>query len=285
MKQTYKIFLFLNLALLLAYSVAMADEAKQYNKDPIIKFFKMGQSEMTTIAPTNALGREINQLYALLTWIGVGIMAIVGILFFVIIFRFREKKHSKATYLGEKRSNILELLWTVIPALILVIIAIPTVKLIFKIEKFPDFADKKAIHYTFGSEADQSYNRYLRVAVIGHQWWWEFEYLGWHILENGEEKFIPINKVAATFFSQVGCFGMFLFTKAKNNHKEKNPHDCHYSYPYPSQQGIKLIDFSPQSIGRRNRSHFRLSHFKEFDNRILIILLSFISHRHRISKQ
>ena len=177
MKQTYKIFLFLNLALLLAYSVAMADEAKQYNKDPIIKFFKMGQSEMTTIAPTNALGREINQLYALLTWIGVGIMAIVGILFFVIIFRFREKKHSKATYLGEKRSNILELLWTVIPALILVIIAIPTVKLIFKIEKFPDFADKKAIHYTFGSEADQTYNRYLRVAVIGHQWWWEFEYL------------------------------------------------------------------------------------------------------------
>ena len=93
MKQAYKIFLFLNLALLLACSVAIAGETKQYNKDPIIKFFKMGQSEMTTIAPTNALGREINQLYALLTWIGVGIMAIVGILFFVIIFRFREKKH------------------------------------------------------------------------------------------------------------------------------------------------------------------------------------------------
>ena len=78
MKQAYKIFLFLNLALLLVCSVAMAGETKQYNKDPIIKFFKMGQSEMTTIAPTNALGREINQLYALLTWIGVGIMAIVG---------------------------------------------------------------------------------------------------------------------------------------------------------------------------------------------------------------
>ena len=79
MKQAYKIFLFLNLALLLVCSVAMAGETKQYNKDPIIKFFKMGQSEMTTIAPTNALGREINQLYALLTWIGVGIMAIVVI--------------------------------------------------------------------------------------------------------------------------------------------------------------------------------------------------------------
>ena len=197
MKQAYKIFLFLNLALLLVCSVATAGETKQYNKDPIIKFFKMGQSEMTTIAPTNALGREINQLYALLTWIGVGIMAIVGILFFVIIFRFREKRHTKITHLKEKTSNILEILWTVIPVLILVIIAIPTVKLIFKIEKFPDFADKKAIHYTFGTEADQTYNRYLRVAVVGHQWWWEFEYLGWHILENGAEKFIPINKVAA----------------------------------------------------------------------------------------
>ena len=81
MKQAYKIFLFLKLALLLVCSVAMAGETKQYNKDPIIKFFKMGQSEMTTlIAPTNAhkgYWREINQLYALLTWIGVGIMAIV----------------------------------------------------------------------------------------------------------------------------------------------------------------------------------------------------------------
>ena len=70
--------------------------------------------------------------------------------------RFREKKHSKATHLKEKTSNILEILWTVIPVLILVIIAIPTVKLIFKIERFPDFADKKAIHYTFGTGRLQS---------------------------------------------------------------------------------------------------------------------------------
>ncbi len=198
MKQIYKIFLLFTVILLLCGTLAIADggnSPKQYNSDPIIKFFKMGQSEMTTIAPTNALGREINQLYALMTWIGVGIMAVVGILFFVIIFRFREKKHPKITPV--KGGTFLEILWTVIPALILVIIAIPTVRLVFKIENFPSFADKKPIHYTFGSEADQTYNRYLRVAVVGHQWWWEFEYLGWHILENGEEKFIPIDKVAA----------------------------------------------------------------------------------------
>ena len=48
MKQAYKIFLFLNLALLLVCSVAMAGETKQYNKDPFLSALsnslaKMGQ--------------------------------------------------------------------------------------------------------------------------------------------------------------------------------------------------------------------------------------------------
>jgi cytochrome c oxidase subunit 2 len=52
----------------------------------------------------------------------------------------------------------LELLWTVIPALILVGIAVPTVGTIFELSTEP------------GDEA-------LDVRVVGKQYWWEFEYL------------------------------------------------------------------------------------------------------------
>jgi len=50
----------------------------------------------------------------------------------------------------------LELLWTIIPVLILAAIAIPTVKTIFELAKEPEDA--------------------MKVEVIGHQWWFEFNY-------------------------------------------------------------------------------------------------------------
>ena len=188
--------------LLFASSEAHQPSTEYKVSDPIIKFFKMGKSEMTTIAPVNALGREINQLYALLTWVGIGIMAIVFILFFVIIYRFREKKNTKFNEDNwannkNKYTRSLELLWTVIPTIILIIIAIPTVRLIFKIENFPNFKEKKELVYRFDKESDQIYDRYLKVNVVGHQWWWEFEYLGWYILKDGEEQFVPIKRVTA----------------------------------------------------------------------------------------
>jgi hypothetical protein len=50
----------------------------------------------------------------------------------------------------------LEVLWTVIPALILAAIAVPTVSAVFELT---------------GCDDDS-----MRVEVIGHQWWFEFHY-------------------------------------------------------------------------------------------------------------
>ena len=54
-------------------------------------------------------------------------------------------------------NTTLEIAWTVIPLVILVMIAIPTVRTIF------------ATQAAARSDA-------LQVEVIGHQWWWEFRY-------------------------------------------------------------------------------------------------------------
>ena len=194
-------------------SLLAEDNNNIQNNNPIIKFFRMGESIMTTIAPTNALGREINDLYAFLTWIGVIIFVVVMLIFIFIIIRFKEnskhqltpssietvKKSSKQMGKPEKLKLFLEITWIVIPTIVIIIIAIPTVQLIFKIEDFPNFKDKKQIVYEFkdAEETVQIYNKYLKVNVIGHQWWWEFEYLGIYELINGEEKFTPMPKTAA----------------------------------------------------------------------------------------
>ena len=54
-------------------------------------------------------------------------------------------------------NTMLEITWTAIPAVILIFIAIPTVRTIFK---------------TQAKAAPDA----LQVQVIGHQWWWEFRY-------------------------------------------------------------------------------------------------------------
>ena len=69
-------------------------------------------------------------------------------------FRFRESRNptpSKTTH-----NTLVEILWTVIPIVILVGIAIPSMKLLY-------FADKV-------EDAD------MTLKVIGHQWYWEYQY-------------------------------------------------------------------------------------------------------------
>src|SRR4029078_12795791 len=72
------------------------------------------------------------------------------------IFRFRGKPGDPEPH-QTHGNTLVEIIWTVIPALILAVIAVPTVKAIFQTNAIPD---KTA----------------LTIEVVGHQWWWEFRY-------------------------------------------------------------------------------------------------------------
>src|SRR4029450_4025481 len=54
-------------------------------------------------------------------------------------------------------NTVLEITWTIAPAIILVFIAIPTVQTIFRTQA-------------------RAVPNALQVEVVGHQWWWEFRY-------------------------------------------------------------------------------------------------------------
>lgn len=89
------------------------------------------------------------------------------------IFRFRRKPGGK-TPEQVHGNTALEITWTAIPAVILIFIAIPTVRTIF----------------TTQAKASQDA---LQVQVIGHQWWWEFKYpqLG---ITTANELYLPIGR-------------------------------------------------------------------------------------------
>ena len=84
----------------------------------------------------------------------IGISVFVLFLMLYLMVKFRESKNptpSKSTH-----NVMLEVLWTVIPCLILVVIAVPSFKLLYKEETIP--------------KAD------VTLKAIGYQWYWGYEY-------------------------------------------------------------------------------------------------------------
>jgi len=157
--------------------------AENPNLNPVLKFFKLGQSEYTTLNPANQLGKEVLDLYSLFAWVGIGVFCVVALIFIVVVYRFRETKHPKAKDL---RGNfLLEMFWTTVPIVILIVIAIPTIQIIFKIAEVPVSSSDG---FSLASGKQKIYPEYLEVNVIGHQWWWEFEYIAIHKWQADQNK-------------------------------------------------------------------------------------------------
>jgi cytochrome c oxidase subunit 2 len=79
---------------------------------------------------------------------------VLGLLIWVMI-RYNAKANpnpSKTTH-----NTLIEVVWTVVPILILIVIAIPSLKLLYYTDRAPEQTE-------------------MTVKVIGHQWYWEYVY-------------------------------------------------------------------------------------------------------------
>jgi cytochrome c oxidase subunit 2 len=111
----------------------------------------------SSLNPGSTNARTIDDLYRLVLIIATVIFVGVQTALIVAVVRFRKRKNRPERPVKQVHGNTpLEIAWTIAPALILVGIAIPTLRTIFDIAEQPDNA--------------------LEVNVTGHQWWWEFEY-------------------------------------------------------------------------------------------------------------
>jgi cytochrome c oxidase subunit 2 len=117
--------------------------------------------------------REVGHLFDYLLWAGTIVFVLVEAILLYTLFRFRHRAGQRAPEQVHGNTK-LEILWTIIPALILVIIAVPTVKTIFSTQA-PARSDA------------------LQVEVIGHQWWWEFRYPQYGAI-TANELYLPIDR-------------------------------------------------------------------------------------------
>jgi cytochrome c oxidase subunit 2 len=114
------------------------------------------QYPQTTLRPRADFARESDHIFrTTLLWATVVFVLVEGALL-VAIWKFRNRPGA-AEPVQTHGNTTLEIVWTIIPAFILAMIAVPTVRTIFRTATKP------------GPDA-------LQVEVIGHQWWWEFRY-------------------------------------------------------------------------------------------------------------
>lgn len=111
----------------------------------------------STTSPASPEGEDIQSLYKLVFWLA--LVVFIGVQFAIVYtaMRFRRTRTARRRPAQIHGNTRLEIIWTVIPAVVLLIILIPTITTLY------DHADA-------AEEGD------LTIEVNGKQWWWEVIY-------------------------------------------------------------------------------------------------------------
>jgi cytochrome c oxidase subunit 2 len=134
----------------------------------------------------------IQNLYVLIFWMAV--VVFVGVEGFLLYTIVRYRRRSPDELPSQTHGNTrLEIAWTIIPALVLLVIAVPTIGTIFAADAVPENA-----------------TQYVR--VIGHQWWWEFEYpsLG---IKTANELHLPVGETVRIDMTSTDVIHSFWFPR------------------------------------------------------------------------
>ncbi|MCH9756341.1 MAG: cytochrome c oxidase subunit II [Gammaproteobacteria bacterium] len=142
------------------------------------------------------ISKDIYSLHMIAMWVCAGIGVVVfGVMIYALIHHRKSRGYTPASFHDNTR---LEIIWSVIPFIILVALAIPATRVLIDLED--------------SSEAD------VTIKVVGYQWKWQYQYLDqgisyfsvlstpyaqiqnkeaknpWYLLEVDKPLVVPINK-------------------------------------------------------------------------------------------
>ncbi|WP_025028559.1 cytochrome c oxidase subunit II [Caldalkalibacillus mannanilyticus] len=117
-----------------------------------------GDPYLSALNPSGPVAEEQLSLIYISLAVMIFVIVAVIVIYTYVLIRFRARPGQTEIPKQVEGSHTLEIIWTVIPILLLIIIAVPTVMTTFSL------ADETGIEEG------------LRVNVVAHQYWWEFEY-------------------------------------------------------------------------------------------------------------
>ncbi len=141
-----KLFSYINTVFFVALVLVSADA---FAAEGLAKAWQLGFQD-----PASPVAEKMHEFHDLLLYIITGIVIFVLALLVYVLVRFRAKANpvpSKTTH-----NVLIEIIWTAIPVLILIVIAIPSFKLLYYQGSVPETE--------------------MTLKVTGHQWYWSYEY-------------------------------------------------------------------------------------------------------------
>ncbi len=103
--------------------------------------------------PVTTVGAQIVELHALIAFIVTGVVVLVFGLSVYVLWRFNERRNPVPA--RTSHNTLIEVLWTVLPVLLLLVIAVPSFRLLYY--------------------ADRATDPEMTLIVHGYQWYWGYE--------------------------------------------------------------------------------------------------------------
>lgn len=138
-----------------------------------------GVENLSALDPKGPVAEMQYSLIQLSLYIMIFVMVIVFSIYVYVIYRFREKPGDTHIPKQVHGNRTLEMIWTTIPIILLLMLAIPNVMDTFTL------ADVGVQENEEGEEMD-----HVRIEVTAHQFWWEFNYPD-HDITAGQDMYIP----------------------------------------------------------------------------------------------
>lgn len=134
-----------------------------------------GMRELSALQPQGPVAAMQFDLMKLSASIMIGVFIVVMLILTYVLIRYRKRPGQEGIPKQVEGSHTLEIIWTVIPFLLLIVMAVPTV----------------TTGFTLGKEYNK--DEALQVRVTAHQFWWEFEYpdLG---VSTAQDLVLPVNQ-------------------------------------------------------------------------------------------
>ncbi len=178
----------------------------------------------STLEPAGPYADTIDNLFTPVFWMAVGVFVLVegALVWFLIRYRHRKTRTDVPPQIhGNTR---LEVGWTILPAVILVVIAVPTVTTLFDLARKPS-------------------GEVLQVEVLGHQWWWEFDYPDLEV-STANQLHIPVDTPVYVTLCSAGS----------GYEAQPAPNECQADLPLPAGLGGAVIHsfWVPELAGKQD---------------------------------
>ena len=171
--------------------------------------------EQNWFDPAGPEARQIDNLQKPVFAIAGVVLVVVVAVVAVILVKFNGKKRDAVPKQIHGHPK-LEIMWTLAPALLLAVIAVPTIATIFSLAEKPENP--------------------VKITVIGQQWWWEYDYPGLGII-TANEMVIPAGTPVELSITSRDVIHSFWIPRL-NGKKDAVPNRVHFLKMQADEPGV-----------------------------------------------